>query len=82
VVPFFGLGWRDIPGGFQKAAVVEPVDPFERSELHGFKVAPWSLPMDDLGFVKPVDRFRESIVVTIANASDRRLDARLRSRSK
>src|SRR5690606_13594324 len=34
--------------------------------------------MDDLGLVKTVDRFGESIVVTITNASDRRLDACLR----
>lgn len=46
VVSFFGLGWRDIPNGLQKAAVVEPVDPFQRGELHGFEVAPWSSPMD------------------------------------
>ncbi len=31
-----------------------------------------------LGLVKTVDRFGESIVVTVANASDRRLDARFR----
>ncbi len=47
-------------------------------ELHGFEVAPWSPAMDDLGLVKTVDRFCESIVVTVADASDRRLDARLR----
>ena len=58
--------------------MVEPIYPFERGELHGFKVAPWSSPMNDLGLVKTVDRFGESIVVTIADASDRRLDARLR----
>ena len=34
--------------------------------------------MDDLGLVKPVDRFGESIVVAIANTSDRRLDTCLR----
>ncbi|GAA5622922.1 hypothetical protein Brsp04_02814 [Brucella sp. NBRC 12952] len=34
--------------------------------------------MDDLGLVKTVDRLDESIVVTVANASDRWLDARLR----
>jgi hypothetical protein len=57
VVSFFGLGWRDIPDGLQKAAVVEPVDPFQCGELHSFEVAPWSSPMDDLGLVKTVYRF-------------------------
>ena len=78
MVSFFGLGGRNVSDGLQKAAVVEPIDPFERGELHGFEVAPWSSPMDDLGLVKTVDRFGESIVVTITNASDRRLDACLR----
>lgn len=49
-------------------AVVELVAPFERGELHGFEIASWSSPMDDLGLVKTVNRFGESIVVTIANA--------------
>src|SRR5690606_17602743 len=35
-------------------------------------------PMDDLGLVKTVDRFSESVVVGVANTSDRRLDARFR----
>lgn len=34
--------------------------------------------MDDLGLVEIVDRFGESVVVGIADASNRRLDARLR----
>jgi hypothetical protein len=31
--------------------------------------------MDDLGLVEAIDRFREGIVVTVADAADRRLDA-------
>lgn len=74
----FGFGWRDIPDGLQKAAVVEPVDPFQSGELYGLKVAPRSSPMDNLGLVKTIDRFGESIVITVADAPDRRLDARFR----
>lgn len=77
MVSFFSLGGRNVFDRLQKAAVVESVEPFERGEVHGFEVAPWSSPMDDLGFVKTVDRFGESIVVTVADASDGRLDARL-----
>ena len=76
VISFFGFGWRYVADGLQKAAVVEPIDPFERGELHGFEVAPWSSPMDDLGLVKTVDRFGESIVVEVTNTAYRRLDAR------
>ena len=78
IVSFFCLGWRYVADRLQKASVVKPVLPFARGELHGFEVAPWSSAMDDLGLVKTVDRFSESIVVTVADASDRRLDARLR----
>ena len=77
MVSFFSLGWRDIPDGLQEAAVVEPVDPFQCGELHGFELAPRSPAMDDVGLVKTVDRFGESIVVTVANASNGRLDAHL-----
>ncbi len=34
--------------------------------------------MDDFGLIKTADRFGESVVVTVANASDRRLYACLR----
>jgi hypothetical protein len=33
--------------------------------------------MDDLGLVETVDRLGESIVITVADAAHRRLDARL-----
>jgi hypothetical protein len=36
------------------------------------------VPMDDLGLVETVDRLGESIVITVADAAHRRLDARLR----
>ena len=78
VISFFGLCWRHVSDGFQKTPVVEPIDPFERGELHGFEIAPWSSPVDDLGLVKTVDRFGESIIITVANTSDGGLDARLR----
>ena len=34
--------------------------------------------MDDLGLVKTIGRFCESVVITVADAPDRRLDTRLR----
>jgi len=58
--------------------VVEPVDPFQSGKLHGFEVSPRCAPMDDLGLVKTVDRFSESVVIGVTNTSDRRLDARFR----
>ncbi len=35
-----------------------------------------SAPMNDLSFVKAVDRFRQRVVVAVADTSDRRLNAR------
>ncbi|MCW2283495.1 hypothetical protein M2323_001267 [Rhodoblastus acidophilus] len=72
------LGWRDIADGFQQLAVVEPVDPFERRELDGLETPPRPAPMNDLGLVKRVDRFGERVVVGLANAADRELDACIR----
>ena len=78
VILLLGFGWRYVAYGLQKTAVVEPINPFECGELHSFEVAPWSSPMDDLCLVKAVDRFSDSIVIAVANASDGGLDARFR----
>ena len=78
VISFFGFGWRYVADGLQKATVVEPIYPFQRGELHGFEVSPRSSPMDDLGLVKTIDRFGESVVITVADTPDRRLDASFR----
>src|SRR5690606_12444546 len=42
------------------------------------EVSPRPTSMDDLGLVKTVDRFGESVVITVADTADRRLDASLR----
>ena len=77
IVAFLGFGWRDVADGLQQPAIVEPVDPFQRCELDGLERAPWSTSVDDLGLVETVDRFGEGIVVTVADATDRGLDAGL-----
>jgi hypothetical protein len=64
IVGGLGLGGRDIPDWREEAAVVEPVDPFEGSELDRFEAAPEAAPMDRLGFVEAVDGFGEGVVVT------------------
>jgi hypothetical protein len=78
IVSFLGLGGWKVSDRFLKAAVVEAIDPFERGKLPRFKVAPRSPSMDNFGLVKTVDRFGESVVVPVANASNGRLDVRLR----
>ena len=54
------------------------LNPFQRRELDGLERAPWSTSVDHLGLVETVDRFGESIVVAVADATDGGLDAGLR----
>ncbi|GAA5665306.1 hypothetical protein Brsp07_03811 [Brucella sp. NBRC 14130] len=54
---------------------ITEVDPFKSGEFHCLEAPPWSTPMDNLGLVKTVDRFGEGVVVTVADASDGRLDS-------
>ena len=77
IVAFLGFGRRDVAERLRQAAIVEPVDPGQRGELHGLEAAPGSPPMDHLCLVEAVDRFGESFVIGIADAADGRLDARL-----
>jgi hypothetical protein len=58
--------------------MVEPVHPFQGRELDGVEVLPRPTPMDDLGLVEPVDGLGERVVIAVADAADRGLDARFR----
>ena len=58
IVSLFGFRRRYVADGLQQSPMVEPVDPFERGELDGFEVAPWSPPVDHLG---PFDRLRTGL---------------------
>ena len=70
VVGGFGFSRRDMADRLQKPAVVEPVDPFERGVLDRLQRSPRPAPMDHLGFVEPVDRLGECVVVAVADAAD------------
>ena len=65
VVGGFCYGRRDVADPLKQAAVVEPVDPFQRGVLNGFKGSPRPAPMDHLGFAEPVDRLGERVVVAL-----------------
>jgi hypothetical protein len=56
-----GFGKRDIADGREQAPVVEPVDPFERGVLNGFKGSPRSSPVDHLRLVKAIDRLSQGV---------------------
>jgi hypothetical protein len=52
VILLFSFGWRYVSDGFRETSVVEPVYPFQRSELDRFEAPPWSKPMDDFSLVE------------------------------
>ena len=76
IIARFGFCRGNAPDRLRQSLVVEPVDPFERSELDRLEIAPWSTPPDDLGLVKPINRLGERVVIPVADATDGRLDAR------
>ena len=58
---FLGFGRRDVSDGLQEPPVVEPIHPFQSSELDGLERAPQPAPVNDLGFVKTIDGLGQSI---------------------
>lgn len=77
IVESFRFRRRDVADRLQQAAVVEPVNPLEGRVLDGLERTPRSTPLDDLGFVEPVDGLAERIVIAVADAADRRHEAGL-----
>ena len=71
----FSLCWRDVSDGAQQAPVVEPIDPAEGGHFQILHVAPRTLTMNELGFVEPVDRFSQGVVIRIPDAADRWFNA-------
>src|SRR5215471_14916539 len=63
--------------GVSSWVVVEPIDPFERRVLDIVEFSPRATAVNDLGLEQPDDRLGEGIVVRVADAADRRLDAGL-----
>lgn len=74
----FDLSGRHVADRFEKPAGVEPIDPFEGGELDRLEGPPRSTAMDHLGLEQTVDRLGQGVVVRVADAADRGLDARLR----
>lgn len=70
----FGFGGRDVADGLEQAAVIEPVDPFERRMFDRLERTPRPTPVDQLGLVEAVDRLGQGVVITVADAAVRRLD--------
>jgi len=63
--------------GVSSWVVVEPIDPFESGVLDPIEITPGTTMVNDLGLEQSDDRLGERVVVRVADAADRRLDAGL-----
>src|SRR5262245_43267303 len=63
--------------GVSSWVVVEPIDPFEGGVLDLVELTPGTTVVNDLGLEQSDDRLGEGVVVRVADAADRRLDAGL-----
>ena len=73
----FVLGRRHVSDRLEQPPIVEPVHPFQRRVLHGIEGPPRPASVDHLGLVEPDDGLGQRVVVGIAYAADRSLDAGL-----
>src|SRR6056297_2950028 len=71
----FGLCWRDVSDRPKQAPVVEPINPAKGGHFQILHVAPRALAVDQLGFVKTVNGFCESVIIRVPDAAGRWLDA-------
>src|SRR5262245_47276691 len=77
IIHQFKLRWRNVANRFEQPAVVEPIDPFERRVLDIVEISPRATAVNDLGLEQSDDRLGEGVVVRVADAAVRRLDAGL-----
>ena len=74
VVELFALDRRHVAAVLVVPVVVEPVQVIRGRGLDMGGFAPRPLLLDQLGFVEPVDRFSQRVVVSTADSSDRGVD--------
>lgn len=77
VVGVFEFGGWDVAAGLEQVAVVEPVDPFQGGDLDLLDRAPRALGFDQFGLEQADDGLSESVVVGVADGTDRRCGAGL-----
>ena len=77
IIHQFKLRRRNVANRFEQPAVIEPIDPIECGVLDIVKLTPGTTVVNDLGLEQSDDRLGQRVVVRIADAADRRLDAGL-----
>ena len=56
--------------------MIEPVGPFQRCVFHGFQMPPGTATLNHFGLVESDNRFRQRVVVRVADAAHRGLSLR------
>ena len=67
------FGRRDVADRLEQAAVITPVDPFERREFDGVERSPRTAAPNDLRLEETDDGFGERVIVRVAPAKRERL---------
>src|SRR5262245_36635409 len=75
IVARFIVSWRHIANRFEQPLRIEPVDPGECGEFDGLEMPPRSLALNHFRLEEADDRFGKRVVIGVAAAADRRLDA-------
>lgn len=75
IVSCFGFDWQEVADRSEQTTAVEAVAPFERRYPDGQQSTPRTAFMNELRFVQAVDGLGQRIVVRVARAARRRLDA-------
>jgi hypothetical protein len=70
MVARLGFGGRDIADRLEQAPMVEPVAPFEGSELHRLGMAPGTASADHRGLEQADNRLGEGVAAGSADAAD------------
>jgi len=71
VVDGFVFCRGDVTNGAVQPPLVPPGDPLEGRQLDLLGASPRAAATDQLGLVQPIDRLRQSVVVTVAFGPDR-----------
>lgn len=66
----------NVSDGFEQTAIVESIHPFEGRAVYGFEAAPYAATMNGPGLEQAADDLGQSVIIAVADAADRRLDAR------
>jgi hypothetical protein len=74
-VKFLSDMWVEVVEGFVGSVVVEPVGVVEGLEFDVLDAAPGTFGSDEFGLVEPELGLGQSVVVGVADRSDRRVDA-------